>query len=135
MICMLSCAAREVPTYEYRLLPLRQRETLLHPWCYIICLVVVSLPTKMPSTGGVSLPSPEQMAQWPAPNYIDPHTRTVPLRIFAGLGLGIMLPFFIFRLYSNLRLKHGIRIDDWISIGAAVRIRFVPLSTEAAPCK
>jgi hypothetical protein len=69
----------------------------------------------------MATPTIEQMAMWPAPNYIDPKTLVIPLIVTLVLGLAIMLPFVMGRIYIRLKLKRGFAVDDWIIFAAAVR--------------
>ncbi|OCL09530.1 hypothetical protein AOQ84DRAFT_20133 [Glonium stellatum] len=70
--------------------------------------------------------TPEEMANWPPPNYVNPETR-------ANLALGWILTtmtsvliFLAARLYSRATLKAGLGSDDWV-IAAATAFS-VPVS-------
>jgi len=59
------------------------------------------------------------MFDFPAPNYVDPHTR-VPAIIGQGIaGLVVMLPFVVARLYVRY-MRRVFWVDDWIIVAAAV---------------
>ncbi|OCK91609.1 uncharacterized protein K441DRAFT_688848 [Cenococcum geophilum 1.58] len=64
--------------------------------------------------------TPEEMANWPTPNYVNPETRV-------NLALGwilstttLMLIFLAARLYSRATLKAALGADDWVIAAAAV---------------
>ena len=61
-----------------------------------------------------------QMAAWPAPNYINPSTMTVPTICVTTLATIIMLPCVISRLHFRMRLKGTLGVDDYVIISAAV---------------
>ncbi|PGH05023.1 hypothetical protein AJ79_06910 [Helicocarpus griseus UAMH5409] len=62
----------------------------------------------------MSMPTPEEMAKWPPPNYVNPDTR-VPetLGVLIG-GMSVMLFFVAGRIYTRMRLQVGFGVDDWI---------------------
>jgi hypothetical protein len=62
----------------------------------------------------------EQIANFPAPNYVNPQTRVAPLAGLAALGLSIMIPFIVARIYVRY-LRGVFWRDDWIIVAAAVR--------------
>ena len=67
----------------------------------------------------MSAPTPEEIAHWPAPNYVNPSTR-VPALIGVMTSFTVaMLPFVIARIHMRLRLKGRLRIDDWVIINSA----------------
>ena len=64
------------------------------------------------------MPTPAEMATWPAPNYIDPETRR-------ALVLGIEIPLMVLviaflgcRLYSRTVIVRAIGKDDWVMLAA-----------------
>lgn len=68
----------------------------------------------------MATPTPEQEAQWPAPNYTDPVTR---VSIVLGLTVSTMILMVIFiaaRFYGRGQLKSILGLDDWIMLGASV---------------
>jgi len=68
----------------------------------------------------MSAPTPEEIAHWPAPNYVNPKTRAVPLIAVLIVGTVLMLPFVIGRTFTRKQLKARFGIDDWIIFVAAV---------------
>jgi hypothetical protein len=65
-------------------------------------------------------PTLQEMALWPAPNYINPHT-LVPAVYGATIAFTVlMLPFVFARMHTRLRSRGHLGIDDYIILGAAV---------------
>lgn len=65
--------------------------------------------------------TPEEIANWPTPNYVNPETR---VNLALGWILSITTLMFIFlaaRLYSRVALKAALGADDWVIAAAAVR--------------
>lgn len=78
----------------------------------------------------MSLPTPQEIAKWPAPNYTNPDTVASALIGFMVVGTSIMLPVVIGRVYFRLRHKCAFGMDDWVIIAAAVRVyRFSTFSS------
>lgn len=69
----------------------------------------------------MSAPTPEEIAHWPAPNYVDPQTRAVPLIAVLVISTVLMLPFVVGRVHMRVNLNGGFGIDDWVILAAAVR--------------
>jgi hypothetical protein len=61
------------------------------------------------------------MASFPQPNYANPHTRVAAVTGMAIVGLVIMIPFVVARLYVR-RSRRIFWIDDWLIVAAAVRL-------------
>lgn len=66
--------------------------------------------------------TPEQLASWPAPNYVDPDTRI-------GLVLGIEIPFVVVtvaiivaRMVAPIYTSRRLEIEDWLMSFACVGI-------------
>jgi hypothetical protein len=81
-------------------------------------------PFKLVSThGGPNMlaPTPQEMASWPAPNYINPHTLVPAVYGVTITFTVLMLPFIFARIRMRLRVKGSLGIDDYIILGAAVR--------------
>jgi len=64
----------------------------------------------------MAVPTPEQLAHWPAPNFVNPQTRV-------NLLLGIEVPitiltiiFILARFYSRTYLRHVLGWDDWVMV-------------------
>ena len=68
-------------------------------------------------------PTPQEMASWPAPNYVNPHILVPAVYGVTITFTGLMLPFIFTRIYMRLRSQGLLGIDDYIIIGAAVRYR------------
>jgi hypothetical protein len=67
----------------------------------------------------MSAPTLQEMASWPAPNYVNPHT-LVPAVYGATIPFTLlMLPFIFVRLHMRLQSKGRLFIDDYIILGAA----------------
>jgi hypothetical protein len=65
-------------------------------------------------------PTLQEMASWPAPNYINPQT-LVPAVYGVTIAFTVlMLPFVFARIHMRLRSKGSLLIDDYIIVGAAV---------------
>ena len=73
-------------------------------------------------------PPPEVAASWPAPNYTDPETRGPALIIVELIAVSVSTICLAMRLYVKARILRSIAWDDWLIIGAAVRMltRFPP---------
>jgi hypothetical protein len=67
-------------------------------------------------------PTVEQMAHWPAPNYINPSTRVPAVIAVMVVFTTLMVPFLITRIYIRLKIRGGVKLDDWIILTAAVCI-------------
>jgi hypothetical protein len=65
-------------------------------------------------------PTPEEIAQWPPPNYVNPSTRVSALIAVMASFTIAMLPFLIARIYMRRCLRGRPGVDDWIIIGSAV---------------
>lgn len=70
----------------------------------------------------MSTATPEQIASWPTPNYVDPDTRL-------GLVLGIEIPFVVItvaiivaRMVAPLYTSRRLEIEDWLMSLACVGI-------------
>ena len=59
------------------------------------------------------------MFAFPRPNYVDPHTRVPAIIGQAIVGLVVMLPFVVARLYVRY-MRRVFWVDDWIIVAAAV---------------
>jgi hypothetical protein len=68
----------------------------------------------------MATPTAEDMAHWPAPNYVNPSTRAPALIGVMTSSTIAMLPFLISRIHMRLQLKRRLDIDDWIIISCAV---------------
>jgi hypothetical protein len=72
----------------------------------------------------MSMPTPEQMAQWPPPNYIDPDTRVTETIAVTAAGTVLMLIFVAGRIGTRFQVKAGFTTGDWIIFAGAVRAAF-----------
>ncbi|KAF2713200.1 hypothetical protein K504DRAFT_517170 [Pleomassaria siparia CBS 279.74] len=66
------------------------------------------------------LPTAEQMAAWPAPNYVNPQTRR-PLVL--GIEIPLMILVIIFtavRFYSRTVIIRALGMDDWFMLAASL---------------
>jgi hypothetical protein len=69
-----------------------------------------------------SLPTPADVAKWPAPNYIDPVTRR-PLVLGVEIPLTVLTILFTAgRFYSRTAIVKALGWDDWFMLAATVRI-------------
>jgi hypothetical protein len=73
------------------------------------------------------------MPDFPPPNYVDPHTRVPAIIGLAVVGLVVMLPFTVARLYVRY-MRRIFWIDDWIIVAAAV-CRFAAALLPAEQCR
>ncbi|KAF2870875.1 hypothetical protein BDV95DRAFT_607990 [Massariosphaeria phaeospora] len=65
-------------------------------------------------------PTPQEMAAWPAPNYVDPETRR-PLVLGINIPLLVlMIAFISMRFYSRTVIVRALGKDDWFMLAAAV---------------
>ena len=62
--------------------------------------------------GGGYHPSPELIASWPKPNYIDPQTRGNELLIVVIVFLTLTVLIVSLRLWTRLCLQHNAGPDD-----------------------
>jgi hypothetical protein len=60
------------------------------------------------------------MAAFPEPNYVNPQTRVAAVIGLVVVGLVIMTPFVVSRLYARY-IRRVFWVDDWIIVAAAVR--------------
>ena len=65
--------------------------------------------------------TPEEMANWPTPNYVNPETRVNLALGWILSTMSLMLIFLAARLYSRTTLKPALGADDWVIAAAAVR--------------
>ena len=73
--------------------------------------------------------TPEEMANWPAPNYVNPETRVNLALGWILSTMTLMLLFLAARLYSRVILKAALGADDWVIAAATVRCSDQPLLT------
>jgi hypothetical protein len=71
----------------------------------------------------MSTPTLQEIASWPAPNYVNPHTRVPALIGVMTSFTVLMLPFIAVRIQMRLRSKGKLGMDDYTIIIAAVRHR------------
>jgi hypothetical protein len=71
-------------------------------------------------------PTPEEIAAWPAPNYVNPNTRVPEFVAVLVCGLALMLPFIVGRIYIRMKVRRQFGTDDWIILAAAVRTHTHP---------
>jgi hypothetical protein len=72
----------------------------------------------------MATPTLQDIASWPAPNYVNPHTRT-------SLVLGIEIPFTLVtvtivtaRMVAPLFTRRTLGAEDWLMAFATVRHKF-----------
>lgn len=65
-------------------------------------------------------PSIEEIAKWPAPNYINPETRGPANIAVLAAGMSVMLIFMAARVASRIKLVGGLKLDDWIMVVGAI---------------
>ena len=67
-------------------------------------------------------PPADVVASWPAPNYTNPETRGPALIVVELITVFISTVCIALRLYVKARILHSVGWDDWLIVGAAVRI-------------
>ncbi|OCK75112.1 hypothetical protein K432DRAFT_429625 [Lepidopterella palustris CBS 459.81] len=80
----------------------------------------------------MSAPTPEQMANWPAPNYINPETRVNVALGWIITTMTLMLLFIAARIYSRAVIKGSFGRDDWVMTVAAALSLSVSITACAA---
>jgi type IV secretory pathway VirB3-like protein len=68
----------------------------------------------------MAIATPEEMAAWPKPNFVDPVTRAP---IVTGLTISTMVLVTVFtamRFYGKGILRSALGLDDWMMLVAAV---------------
>jgi hypothetical protein len=69
-----------------------------------------------------TFPTLQDIAKWPAPNYVDPVTRR-PLVLGVEIPLTILtILFTAARFYSRTVIVKALGWDDWFMLAATVRI-------------
>ncbi|KAF7864530.1 hypothetical protein EAF04_006662 [Stromatinia cepivora] len=66
----------------------------------------------------MQLPSPEILASWPAPNYVDPKTRGKAVLVVNAVLFPVVLFIILIRLYTRLQISKSFGLDDWLIIAA-----------------
>lgn len=66
----------------------------------------------------MQLPSPEIIATWPAPNYVDPETRGNTVLVVNVVLFPVTLFIILIRLYTRLRISKSFGLDDWLILVA-----------------
>lgn len=80
----------------------------------------------------MQLPPLAVMAQWPAPNYIDPPTRGHGALIVNVVCISLAFVVVMLRLYTRLRITYSTGVDDLlIVIGLAFAIGMVVVTSLA----
>ncbi|PVH93865.1 hypothetical protein DM02DRAFT_540645 [Periconia macrospinosa] len=65
-------------------------------------------------------PSPEEIASWPAPNYVNPETRgSLVLGVNVTFSTLVVL-FITVRFYSRVFMVKALGVDDWVMLVAAI---------------
>ena len=67
-------------------------------------------------------PPPDVVASWPTPNYTNPETRGPALIIVELLAVSISTICLGLRLYVRARIVRSVGWDDWLMVGATVRM-------------
>ncbi|CAD6440051.1 b628435a-f7c9-414c-9f17-943939478156 [Sclerotinia trifoliorum] len=68
----------------------------------------------------MQLPSPEIIASWPVPNYVDPKTRGNAVLVVNAILFPVALFIILIRLYTRLQISKCFGLDDWLIIAAMV---------------
>jgi hypothetical protein len=68
----------------------------------------------------MSVPTPQEMAGWPLPNYVNPETRVAPQLGVIITGTIAMVVFVVGRVISRLKMQANFLTDDYIIFVAAV---------------
>jgi hypothetical protein len=68
----------------------------------------------------MSVPTLQDMAGWPSPNYVNPKTRVAPQLGVIITGTIVMLVFVVGRVISRLKMQAKFLTDDYIILVAAV---------------
>ncbi|APA07748.1 hypothetical protein sscle_03g025180 [Sclerotinia sclerotiorum 1980 UF-70] len=66
----------------------------------------------------MQLPSPEIIATWPVPNYVDPKMRGNGVLVVNAILFPLALFIILIRLYTRLRISKSFGLDDWLIIAA-----------------
>lgn len=66
----------------------------------------------------MQLPSPEIIASWPVPNYVDSETRGNGVLIVNTVLFTIALSVIVIRIYTRLRISKSFGLDDWLILAA-----------------
>ncbi|KAJ8068770.1 hypothetical protein OCU04_002466 [Sclerotinia nivalis] len=66
----------------------------------------------------MQLPSPEILASWPTPNYVDPVTRGNAVLVVNAVLFPVVLFIILIRLYTRLQISKSFGLDDWLIIAA-----------------
>jgi hypothetical protein len=74
--------------------------------------------------------TPEEMANWPAPNFVNPESRAGVVYGLTAPTLALVIVFTFARFYGKGILRQALGLDDWMMLIAAVR--FFYLSTRVA---
>lgn len=82
----------------------------------------------------MSAPTPEDMAEWPPPNYIDPETRVTETLITLIAGMTLMLVFVAGRIFSRAKIRAGFQADDWIILTGVVCFFLGPCTLQGVRC-
>jgi hypothetical protein len=69
--------------------------------------------------------TPEQMAGWPAPNYVDPENRHGIVVGITAPTLALVVVFTAARFYGKGVLRQALGWDDWTMLAATVRLPFL----------
>ncbi|CAI6231432.1 unnamed protein product [Periconia digitata] len=78
----------------------------------------------------IEWPSAEEIASWPAPNYVNPETRR-PLVLATAIPLLCLVAIAIsVRFYSRIFIVRALGADDWVMLFAAI----ASMSTSAMMC-
>ncbi|KAM3071861.1 hypothetical protein ACMFMG_009716 [Clarireedia jacksonii] len=66
------------------------------------------------------LPSPEVIASWPPPNYINPERRGNAVIIVVAVFFPVALFTLLTRIYTRIRISKSFGLDDWLIVAAMV---------------
>ena len=68
----------------------------------------------------MSAATPDQIASWPAPNYVNPESRGPIVLGLATPSMVLVVIFTGMRFYGKGVLRQALGLDDWIMLAAAV---------------
>jgi hypothetical protein len=76
----------------------------------------------------MSAPTPEIMATWPMPDYVNLRGIMKPIEAVVYSTTVFMLLFVGSRVFVQVRSKIGMGLDDWFMVAAAVCTANTPLT-------
>lgn len=66
------------------------------------------------------LPSPEVIASWPKPNYVNPERHGNAVIIVAAVCFTLAFLVLLIRIYTRIHISRSFGLDDWLIVIAMV---------------